>query len=83
MVNINSLSEDSIIFIGEQLLSPIGIGMFVGIGLIENGYKVGEMVYLKPYPYWKIVFYRIIIVSIQLFLILAILINNYRLIVFG
>lgn len=72
MVNINSLSEDSIIFIGEQFLSPIGIGMFVRIGLIENEYKVGEMVYLKSYSYWKTIFYRIIIVSIQLFLILAI-----------
>lgn len=81
MVNINSLSEESIIFIGEQLLSPIGIAMFVRIGLIEYEYKVGEMVYLKLYPYWKTIFYRIIIVSVQLFLILAIAFIPFKFIV--
>ena len=68
----NSLSEDGVIFIGEQLLSPIGIAVFVRIALIENEYWIDEIVYSKVYPYWKTILYRIIIVSMQLFLILVI-----------
>lgn len=73
MINKNDLLEDSIIFIGEQLISPIGIVMFVRTALIEDEYGVSEMVYSKVYPYWRIILYRIVITSIQLFLVLSII----------
>ncbi|MBU5313769.1 hypothetical protein KQI38_17225 [Tissierella carlieri] len=72
MINKNDLLEDSIIFIGEQLISPIGIAMFVRTALIEDEYGVSEMVYSKVYPYWRIILYRIVITSIQLSLVLSI-----------
>lgn len=73
MINKNDLLEDSIIFIGEQLISPIGIAMFVRTALIEDEYGVSEMVYSKVYPYWRIILYRIVITSIQLSLVLSII----------
>ncbi|CAK7085763.1 hypothetical protein [Tissierella sp.] len=73
MINKNDLLEDSIIFIGEQLISPIGIAMFVRTALIEDEYGVSEMVYSKIYPYWRIILYRIVITSIQLSLVLSII----------
>ncbi|WMM23570.1 hypothetical protein RBU61_11460 [Tissierella sp. MB52-C2] len=72
MINKNDLSEYSLIFMGEQLISPIGIVMFVRVVLIEDEYEISEMVYSKVYPYWKTILYRIIIISIQLFLVLGI-----------
>ncbi|MBU5436446.1 hypothetical protein KQI42_00415 [Tissierella sp. MSJ-40] len=72
MVDKISLSEDGVIFIGEQLLSPLGIAIFVRIALIEHEYGVDEIVYSKIYSYWKTVLYRIVIISIQLLLVLVI-----------
>lgn len=80
MINKSDLSQNTLAFIGEQLLSPIGIAMFVRTALIEHEHGIDEMIYSKTYPYWKIILYRIIIVSIQLFLVLAIVFIPLKLI---
>jgi len=72
MINKSSLLEDTLAFIGDQLFSPLGIIMFVRTALYELEYKTSEMVYSKIYPYWRSILYRIIIISIQLFLVLSI-----------
>ncbi|WIV11928.1 hypothetical protein [Proteiniborus sp. MB09-C3] len=72
MIDKSDLSENTMAFIGEQLLSPIGIILFVRIALIEHDYGVSEITYSKIYSYWRIILYRIIIASIQLFLLLSI-----------
>lgn len=81
MFNKNSLSEHSAIFIGEQLLSPIGIVMFARVTLIEHEYGVSEMVYSKVYPYWKTILYRIIVISMELSLVLIIAFIPFKIIV--
>lgn len=72
MINKSSLSEDTLTFIGDQLFSPLGIIMFVRASLYEREYRVSEMVYSRVYPYWRNILYRIIIISVQLFVILSI-----------
>lgn len=72
MINKSSLSKNTLIFIGEQLLSPVGIILFVRTTLIEQGCSVDEIVYSKTYSHWKTIFYRIIIISVQLLLLLSI-----------
>ncbi|MBU5427229.1 hypothetical protein KQI41_12460 [Tissierella pigra] len=72
MINKNDLSGYSLIFMGEQLISPIGIVMFVRTTLIEDEYGISEMIYSKVYPYWKNILYRIIIISTQLFFVYSI-----------
>ncbi len=72
MISKSSLSESTLAFIGEQLLSPVGIILFVRVALIEQEHRIDEMVYSRVYPHWKTILYRIIIISTQLFLILAI-----------
>ncbi len=72
MMNKSSLSKNTLIFIGEQLLSPIGIILFVRTTLIEQECRVNEIVYTKTYSHWKTILYRIIIISVQLLLLLSI-----------
>lgn len=71
MINKNNLSQDTVIFVGELLLSPLGIVMFVRTTLIEYDNRTYEIAYSKVYPYWRTVLYRIIIISLQLILVLS------------
>lgn len=71
MINKNNLSQDTVIFVGELLLSPLEIVMFVRTTLIEYDNRTYEIAYSKVYPYWRTVLYRIIIISLQLILVLS------------
>ena len=72
LINRNNLSKETLIFMGEQLLSPVGIMLFVRTTLLEQECRVDEIVCSKPYSYWRTILYRILIISIQLLLLLGI-----------
>lgn len=71
MMEFGSLSLDTLVMLGEELLSPLGILLFVRIPLMEQFCGVEELVLSKAYPYWKSMGYRILLTTIQLLLLLA------------
>jgi hypothetical protein len=72
MVNKDSPSEEWIIFIVEQFISPIGIILFAKTALIEYETKIYEFAYIKTQPYWRTILSRIIILCVELMAVILI-----------